>query len=113
MKVVTKEDDVAWNPHPIAKGVEIKVLLSKKDHGADVTCMLVRAKKGFEVPEHVHKEQDDILYPLTGRGKMWVDGIGEFDVGKGMIIRVPKNTKHKVRFEEDTLLYDVFSPATM
>ncbi|RLE48883.1 MAG: hypothetical protein DRJ31_06285 [Candidatus Methanomethylicota archaeon] len=110
--VIVDEGKVSWGPHPLAKGVEIKNLLTKKDHGADVTCVLVKLPKGSVVPEHIHKEQDDILFFLEGRCKMFIEGIGEFEAKKGMLIRIPKNTRHSVpEVYEDTLLYDVFSPA--
>jgi quercetin dioxygenase-like cupin family protein len=31
--------------------------------------------------------QDDILYILSGKGKMWVDGISKFELQKGKLIR--------------------------
>ena len=44
--------------------------------------------------------------------KGWIDGEGEFTLEPGMIIRVPKGTKHKIfDVTEDLLIYDVFHPA--
>jgi quercetin dioxygenase-like cupin family protein len=104
-------EDKAWIPHPIAKDVKIKNLITRKEHGADVTCMLVLIPMGKEVPEHVHREQDDILYPLKGKAKMWVDGEGFLPLEPGVIVRVPKGMKHKIsEVTQDLLLYDVFSP---
>ena len=105
-------DAYQWIPHPIAEEVTIKNLVTKKDDGADVTCMLVLVLTGKEVPEHVHKEQDDILFPLKGKAVMWVDGSGSFSLEPGIIVRVPKGTKHKIgEVTEELLLYDVFCPA--
>lgn len=101
-------------PHPLNKEVKIKVLISKREHNADITCMLVKIGRGLEIPEHIHEKQDDIIYPLSGRFTMWVDGVGEFEVEKGVIVRVPKGTKHKIlKIHEDTVLLDVFSPALL
>ena len=36
------------------------------------------------------KQQDDILYPLQGKAAMWVEGVGDFTLEPGMIVRVPK-----------------------
>jgi len=114
MEVVIKEKEITWKPHPTAKGVEIKVLLSKKEHGTDITLMLVKGRKGAEVPEHVHENADDIIYPISGKFKMWVEGTGEIEVEKGRIIRVPKGVKHKVYgVDEDYVVLDIFSPAIM
>lgn len=106
--------EIEWIPHPVAKGVTIKPLITKKDNGTDVSCILVRIPKGVDVPEHVHEEQDDILYPLNGRAIMTVDGGGSFPLEPGCIVRVPKGTKHKIEnVSEELLLYDVFWPALM
>lgn len=111
---IVEEGKLSWSPHPIAKGVEVKYLLTKKDHGADVTCVLVKLPKNSKIPEHVHKEQDDILFFIEGKCKMYVDGLGEFEAKKGTLVKVPKNTKHWIdEVLEDTLVYDVFSPATI
>ncbi len=32
---------ISWMPHSIASGVKIKPLITQKEHGLDVTCMLV------------------------------------------------------------------------
>ncbi len=106
--------DVDWIPHPVAKGVTMKPLVTKKNNGTDVSCILVRIPKGGEVPEHVHEEQDDILYPLIGRAIMSVDGAGSFSLEPGCIVHVPKGTKHRIEdVTEELVLYDVFWPALM
>jgi len=114
MSFVLKEEGVDWEPHPTFKGVEIKLFLTKKDHKANITTFLSHVRKGNIVPEHIHAEQDDNLYILSGRAKMWVDGIGEFELKKGMFIRVLKGIKHKIYdVTEDLLVFDVFSPASI
>ena len=113
-KVWRYVEEDSWLPHSVAKNVSIKPLVSQKDDGVGVTCMLVRIPAGTEVPEHIHEEQDDILYPLGGTAVMWVDGTGSFSLKPGVIVRVPKGTKHKIAdVSKDLLLYDVFSPALM
>ena len=105
-------EKVPWTPHPTAQGVEIKPLVSRKEHGLNVTCMLVLVPAGTEVPEHIHEEQDDILYPLQGRAMMWVQGTGDFSLEPGILVRVPKGEKHRIYdVEDDLLIYDVFCPA--
>ena len=105
-------DSLSWIPHPTAPNVKIKPMISNKEQGLDVTCMLVEIPTGIDIPEHIHETQDDILYPLKGKGVMWVDGCGDFSLEPGLIIRVPKGTKHKITdVTEAMLIYDVFSPA--
>jgi len=114
MEVYRSVEDVSWMPHPLAQGITIKPLISEKEHGLKVTCMLVNVPAGKEVPEHIHEEQDDILYPLQGKAVMWVDGTGNFSLEPGVIVRVPKGKKHKIfDVTQDLLIYDVFCPALM
>jgi len=111
MDYVKKEKDLAWEPHPFLP-IQIKVLLSQKTDQADVTCFLVNVPKGKEIPVHVHETQEDILFLLAGKGKMWIEGIGDFNIEKGTFIRVPQNTKHRIYdVIEEILNYDVFAPA--
>ena len=87
-------------------------MISEKEHGLKVTCMLINISVGKQVPEHIHEEQDDVLYPLQGRAIMWVDGTGNFSLEPGVIVRVPKGVKHKISdVTENLLIYDVFCPA--
>lgn len=58
----------------------------------------------------MHENSDDILFPLEGKGKIFIEGSGEFDLFPGVFIRVPKNIKQRVSVEEDLLVYDVFAP---
>ena len=114
MKPVTRVEELEWQSHPTAEGVEIKVLVSRATQGAGVTCMLVRIDRGLEVPEHVHDGSDDILYPLAGRARMWVEGSGDFALEPGVVVRVPQGTRHRIfDVREDLLLYDVFCPALL
>lgn len=114
MLIMQSLEEIAWVPHAIAAGVKIKPLVSQKEQGLDVTCMLVEIPAGKEVPEHIHENQHDILYPLQGRATMWVEGSGEFILEPGVIVRVPQGMKHKItEVTEDLLIYDVFTPALM
>ena len=114
MEICKTVADISWLPHPLFKEVTVKPLVTKKEDGLDVTCMLVRIPAGKEIPEHVHEEQVDILYPLQGKAEMYVDGAGKFSLKPGMVVRVPKNTKHYIfNVTEELLIYDVFQPATL
>ena len=111
-EVYIKENELNWQTHPKSQTTQIKVLLSKQKQGAPVSCLLVSSKKGSEIPEHIHEESEDIIYPLSGKAKVEIAGYGVYDLVPGTLVRVPKNTKHRVfNVEEDLLAYDVFSPA--
>ncbi len=112
MEVNRKVENIPWTPHPVVPGISIKPLISSKEHGLNVTCMLVTVPVGKEVPEHIHDTQDDILYPLKGKAVMWVEGVGDFTIEPGLIVRVPHGKKHKItNVVEELLVYDVFSPS--
>jgi len=104
-----KVDEVSWEPHPFLP-IEIKKLISKEQDDADVTIIIAKLPKGQTIPEHVHENSDDILFPLEGNGIIHIEGAGEFHLAPGILIRVPQNTKHKVTAEEDLLYFDVFAP---
>jgi len=109
--IITSDKEVEWESHPMVKDIKIKVFLSKRDHNADLTCMLVSLPKGSSFPEHIHENQDDIVYYLKGKCRVWIEGIGEIIAEEGTFLRIPKNTRHAVlEALEDTLLYDVFCP---
>ncbi len=110
MNPVKREEEVKWTPHPTLQ-IQIKSFLSKKDDQGDITIFLVKLPAGKDIPVHVHETQEDIIFILAGKAKMWIDGVGDFDIEKGTFIRVPKNTKHRIyNLTEDILNYDVFTP---
>jgi mannose-6-phosphate isomerase-like protein (cupin superfamily) len=110
----TNVEELDWQPHPTVEGVKIKLLVSRAVQGTDVTCMLVQIGRGLEVPEHIHDHSDDILFPLAGKARMWVEGSGDFALEPGMIVRVPQGMKHRIfDVSEDLLLHDVFWPALL
>ena len=114
MEVCKAVDHISWRPHPIAKGVEIKPLATKSEDDLNVTCMLVRIPAGKQIPEHIHAEQVDILFPIHGAAEMVVEGTGTFPLKAGVVVRVPKGTKHKIfNVTEELLIYDVFQPPTL
>ena len=114
MEVCTEVDSLAWNPHPLAKGVKIKPLVTKRDHELNVSCILVKVPAGIDIPEHIHEDQADILYPLSGSAEMWVEGAGNFTLTPGVVVRVPIGVKHKIfNVSEELIIYDVFHPATI
>jgi quercetin dioxygenase-like cupin family protein len=105
-----KVNELPWEPHPFLEKLLIKKLLSHEKDNVDLSIMLVRAKKGVEVPVHVHS-QDDIVYQLEGKSKMWVDGAGDFEMLPGSFIRIPAGVKHQPHaIEEDVLAFDIFIP---
>jgi quercetin dioxygenase-like cupin family protein len=103
-------NELQWEAHPFLKELLIKKLLSFEKDNVDLSIMLVRLKKGVDVPVHVHN-QDDIIYQLEGKSKMWVEGAGDFEMRPGSFIRIPAGIKHQPHaVEEDVLAFDIFLP---
>lgn len=98
-------------PHPFLKGVSMRTLFSRRDDGGEMTCILVRCPVGSEIEEHVHPEQDDIIYVLEGEATMWIEGEGEFPLTLGTFVVVPQGIHHRTfNVRKSLLIYDTFSP---
>ncbi len=102
-------NDLEFIEHPVNKNVKIAYILTHKDDSVDITSAIVKIPKGQSIPEHTH-DVYDIICPLSGKGKMWVENVGEFEIKKGVFVKVPPHTKHRVfDVEEDLEIYDIFS----
>lgn len=114
MNYLRNANDIPWQPHPSgAEGVEIRVLHSKKDDGAQASILMVRLAPGSRVAAHVHEDADDNLYIISGRATMRVAG-EVFALEPGAQVTVPMNVEHEIYdVREELLIYDVFAPATM
>jgi quercetin dioxygenase-like cupin family protein len=111
---VLEASAMQWAPHPKFKGVEITYLLSKKEDGIDMTCVLVRWHVGAEIPKHIHEESDDILYIIQGKAKIWIDQLGDIPVSAGSFVRIPKGVLHQPHdVEEELIAHDTWFPATV
>jgi len=100
-----------WEHHPLVKEVLLNFIITKKDNEAGVTCLFVKIPKGKEIPEHFHELSNDIIVPIEGKAKIWIKGIGESEMHRGVVINVPKGVKHKIfDVTEDVFAFDVFNP---
>jgi quercetin dioxygenase-like cupin family protein len=104
-------NDVQWEPHPQLKDVKVAYLLSNRNDKTDLTCLFVQSPKGSHIEKHEHQNSDDIIFVIKGKGKMWIDGMGDLPIVPGSFFRIPKGVMHHPHdIEEDLLLYDVFYP---
>jgi unsaturated pyranuronate lyase len=71
----------------------------------------VRLKKGDEVPQHSH-ENEQITYILEGALHFWLGPKGDREqiVRAGEVLVIPSNLEHRALALEDTLDVDVFNP---
>jgi quercetin dioxygenase-like cupin family protein len=115
MEVLYKTEVLPWVDHPSVSNVSIKKMITKEQFGEESpSIIMVKIPAHVEVPEHIHDTSEDILFILSGSGTMWIDEIGEVALQKGTVVRVPRNTKHRIiDVSEELLIYDVFSPGIM
>jgi quercetin dioxygenase-like cupin family protein len=112
-RIYKEKRKIEWASHPLNDRVQLGYLLTKKDDGVKVTCVLVRIPKGETIPEHTHTVHD-IIFPLSGKAKISIQGLGELELKKGVLVCVPPGVVHKVYdVTEDLEVYDVFSDATV
>ena len=112
MSIVRSLAETNETAHPFLANVGMKTLYSHRDDDAPITCFVVRCKVGSEIEEHVHPDESDIIYVLTGKATMWIEDRGEFQLEPGVFAVVPKGLKHRTfNVVEELLIYDVFYPA--
>jgi len=100
---------ISTTPHPLNDQVKLTFLLTKKDDDVEVTIIHALVPKDSAIPEHVH-DVNDIIYPVAGKAKIWIQGIGDLKLEKGVLVNVPPGILHKVYdVEEDLEVFDVFS----
>jgi quercetin dioxygenase-like cupin family protein len=111
MNIVLHINEVPEEPHPFLKNVTMKTLLSKRDNNANTTCIVVRCPSGSEIEEHIHRDQDDLIYVLKGKATMWVEELGYIKLYPGTFVAVKHGKRHKTfAVEEDLIIFDTFTP---
>jgi mannose-6-phosphate isomerase-like protein (cupin superfamily) len=115
MEVLFTSDSLMWVPHPTVNDVYIKKIITMETFGQESpSIIMVRIPIGVVVPDHIHENSEDILFILSGSGTMWIDGVGEVPLHKGSVVRVPRNTNHRIfDVTQELLIYDVFSPGIL
>ena len=95
----------------VANGLVDVSLLSA---GASALDHLV-ARPGAVVPEHVHETSDELIYVISGRALMTLEGHGEFEVSAGMGVLIPRGRKHSMQVPasagEPLVAIQVYAPA--
>lgn len=97
------------------EGRDLQWLVTKDTIGAEKLSALYMVCKPYQVvrPVHVHKDIEEVLFILQGKGEVWIDG--EYDTfEKGDVVMLPANSKHQVRniSDEDLICYNIFSAST-
>lgn len=111
MSYFINENTRPWMPHPAKiKGVSMKILRPSEEGKYQESVALVRVEAGSCVPPHIHKNEDDNLYILSGKAKMRVAD-ETFFLEKGIQVSVPAGIEHEIFNVTDNLkIYDIFVP---
>jgi len=106
--VVRHEEDVGLTeqgPFPA------KILLSKKDTSI-ASVKLGTLEKGKKIEPHLHEECDQIEYYLKGKAYMYIEGLGQREIGKGSFTYIPRGVRHGMpNVVESLTILTVFVPA--
>lgn len=105
----TRADHYRWNDlraEPLKGGITRKLITGER-----MMIAHVHLKKGDEVPQHSH-ENEQITYILEGALHFWLGPKGdqELTVRAGEVLVIPSNLEHRAVALEDTLDVDVFNP---
>ncbi len=88
-----------WVPHPEAEGLEMKELLALPGEGA--TSRVHRIPLAG-IPEHAHPRRH-LIWVLSGRGRLWVQDVGELVLEPGVFVYVPSDLPHRFHSVEEGL----------
>lgn len=82
-----------------ATGRVVAELLSAAANGAEnVTCRVVSIlpeTKGGSRNPHMHPDVEEVIFVLTGEGRVWVDG-EEIPIEKDDLIMIPTAVQHRI-----------------
>ena len=74
-----------------------KLLLAPKTVGtANVSMGMNVCEPGSMIPDHVHTEQEEVMFLVSGRAKLVVEGMGEWEIGPDTAIFAPLGKKHRL-----------------
>lgn len=97
-----------YNWDAIEKEAMNPYLVRQVIHGDNMTIARLEIKKGCNVPEHSHINEQ-IAMVQSGRLLFNVGGV-ESILGAFETIRIPPNVPHFVDVIEDCVVFDLFSP---
>lgn len=79
-------------------------MLVPRDITEAMESCLVYLEKGDQVEEHSHAAEEQMYVVLKGKGRLKLGG-KETTIGPGMVVYIPRKTKHQVSAITSTLVY--------
>lgn len=74
-------------------GVHYKTILTPEESGGAMSIVDSLSPVGSGPPRHVHHNEDETFVMITGKCKVWIEGI-ETIVGPGESVFVPRGKEH-------------------
>lgn len=74
-----------------------KLLLAPKFGGVhNVSMGMNITEVGSMIPDHMHEESEEVLFLISGRAKIVIEGQGEWEIGPETAFYSPIGVKHRV-----------------
>jgi putative monooxygenase len=74
-----------------------KLLLAPKFGGVkNVSMGMNITEVGSEIPEHLHEASEEVLFLISGRAKLIIEGEGEWEIGPETAFYSPVGVKHRL-----------------
>ena len=74
-----------------------KLLLAPRFGGVNNVSMGMNITEvGSMIPDHVHNESEEVLFLISGRAKIVIEGEGEWEIGPETAFYSPLGKKHRV-----------------
>ena len=85
---------VPWNEHPRFNNIHMKALLTSADNPL-ANISLVRVPVGLAVPRHLHANEVETVYLVSGQGEL-VMGDQRVSFNAGSVAAIPKGLEHEL-----------------
>ena len=74
-----------------------KLLLAPKLGGVENVSMGMNITEvGSMIPDHVHTDSEEVLFLISGKAKLIIEGQGEWEIGPETAFYSPKGVKHRL-----------------
>jgi len=74
-----------------------KLLLAPKYGGVQRLSMGMNiTEPGSMIPDHLHEESEEVLFLISGRARIVIEGEGEWEIGPETAFYSPVGKKHRV-----------------
>ncbi|HUN81955.1 MAG TPA: cupin domain-containing protein [Phycisphaerae bacterium] len=101
----------AWSDLPVDQPMAL--LDRRRIIGQQAMISQVRLQRGCDVPMHAHTNEQFAMI-VSGRLRFGVQqpdkSVRQVIVSAGEVLHLPANVPHSAYAEEDTLVFDIFSP---